>query len=102
MFLTIALLIFVASILLIIFTEQSITFLIFQQRQLLHFFGFNEQEGNNPGLAQKMWAKLLDSQDEKDDRFRHRKLWIRIWASVLILFDIFALLFYWLAVQYSN
>lgn len=98
----VALLIFMVSLLFIIFTEQVIAFLIFQQRQILHFLGFSKQGGDNSGSVQDMWDRFLDLQEGEKERFRYRKLWVRLLALVLILFDILVILFYWLSVQYSS
>ncbi len=102
MFLFVAASVLIIAILLIIFPEQIISLLLAQQHQLISFFSDANHAGDNPGWWQKIWDELLDDQQSNSNRYKYRKLWIRIWAFVLILFIISSLLFYWLTIQYPN
>jgi len=95
MFMLIAVLVLFIAILLIIFPEQIISFLLNEQHRLFSFFGTNS-EGKKTERWQKMWDELLDDQQSNYSRFKYRKLWVRIWSFVLILFTVFSILFYWL------
>jgi len=93
MFILVSVLILVVAILIIIYAEQIMSVLLAEQRQLMRFFS----SGNPPRIIDK----LLDDQTTNDNRFRYRKVWVRILAIVVILFDVLAIMFYWIFMNFG-
>ncbi len=93
MFMLVSVLILVVAILCIVFTEQIISVLLTQQRQLIRFFS----SGDPP----RIYDKLLDDQAANDNRFQYRKVWVRTLSVVVILFDVLAIMFYWISMNFE-
>lgn len=93
MFILVSVLILVVAILSIIFAEQIISVLLAQQRQLIRFF--------SPNNLPRIYDKLLGDQTTNDNRFRYRKVWVRILAIVVILLDVLAIMFYWISMNFG-
>ncbi len=91
MFMLVSVLILVVAILCIIFTEQIISVLLTQQRQLIRFFSSDD--------LPRIYDKLLDDQITNDNRFRYRKAWVRILAIMVIIFDVLVIMFYWISMN---